>query len=164
MKCPLHGFTEFQIPNFQESVANQNSERVWFVYLLWPILSKYSDGWMKGAHFFTWIIKSIPPSYPHERYNFEICLYDFSRTDYLDEISKQRYLFSDPANNSFQIKHKEGLGTLAETKWQMTCSDFTNFLIPAEFAIQNAFFCRNVAFWQFFMNLQWAGISDGILQ
>ena len=32
-------------------------------------------------------------------------------------------------------KHKEGLRTLAESLVQMTCSDFTNFLVLAEFAI-----------------------------
>ena len=43
-KCSQIQNHEFQIPIFQESVANQNSERVWFVYLLWPVLSKYSVG------------------------------------------------------------------------------------------------------------------------
>ena len=38
-----------------------------------------------------------------------------------------------------EIKHKEGLRTLAESLVQMTCSDFTNFLKLTEFTIQNAF-------------------------
>ena len=38
-------------------------------------------------------------------------------------------------------KHKEGLRTLAETKCQMSCSDFTNFLIMAKFAISTMKLC-----------------------
>ena len=41
-----------------------------------------------------------------------------------------------------QGKHKEAFSTLFESLVQMTCSDLTNFLKLAEFAIKNAVFSR----------------------
>ena len=60
---------------------------------------------------------------------------DFAcRLVFLSNIVKQAGLFL-LNEDIFVYKHKEGLRTLAESLVQITCNDYTNFLILADFTI-----------------------------